>query len=424
MCSRLLLRGLVIVSLVAPAMATEPASQPVRWQPNRATQPASGAGRWHFRQLPAIWRVHPASGKALPVASVKSFGVPIPWPDVKAGWQGAGVPQGDLDAAIMADALAPLSPDRLFAFECDNPNYQLFVRGSDGRFTMQGKMETHGCWPIAHVGLLWLCGSAGLWSINYDSGQRSTAGGRLAVCQSPDGRVWCHMGDGRQPTLGAFHGPGAQLSDALDAFAFPVGSARLARAPLGDVYHWLDGEWKPMGNPADPHPGQGTASMVCGRRMLMTTRTAVWEFDGAKTRWVSLAPPTFRAFFDAKGRRVLADGCFLAVLDGDPFETGKQLLADDDKLWADLVARLDDKDFAVREKAAREVKDAYGRLVVHIALADDMPDFPPEAKLRLDIAMKEITPLREAGDVKIANLLSRMHPDLDRSKVTTRPDGL
>ncbi|MDD4891376.1 MAG: formylglycine-generating enzyme family protein [Phycisphaerae bacterium] len=198
----------------------------------------------------------------------------------------------------------------------------------------------------------------------------------------------------------------------LDTVAFSFGSSRLSVAANGDVYQWLDGEWKLMGNPADLHPGRGTASMICGQRMLMTTRTAVWEFDQEKTRWVALGPPGYRAYFDAKGRRILCNGSRVVALDGDPFETGRRLLAADERLWGDLVERLDSRDVKVRDAAKNELKKIYPRSVVQFSRAIQDSALP-DVRRQVMEAMTEITPLRERGELKVDNLLERMNPSFD-----------
>jgi hypothetical protein len=126
-----------------------------------------------------------------------------------------------------------------------------------------------------------------------------------------------------------------------------------------------------------------------------------WEYDLSSKKWIRLLDGWLPGYFDSKGRRVLEGEIF----DGDPFETAKaamQPTPDEKQRFSDLLKRLDDDSYPVRDAASRELSDSMDRLMPLIAEAVTRQDLSLEVRARLEAALKA-----NRGE---ASLFRLMHP--------------
>jgi len=115
-------------------------------------------------------------------------------------------------------------------------------------------------------------------------------------------------------------------------------------------------KWVAMLDPLGKAEVFGAAAMAWKDRILLTSRQlGVLEYDISNDRWALLhSYGGFTAFFDAAGRRILAGDEYVLAYLGDPFRPAPGEEADVEE-FDNLLARMEDESFRVREQATAEM---------------------------------------------------------------------
>ncbi len=219
-----------------------------------------------------------------------------------------------------------------------------------------------------------------------------------------------------------------------DEFAFQFAGRTLSMVPssnqysirpprlIGVVYEKRDDVWQPLPGP-DDSPLYARPGFTHGHRMLVysSTGSGLFEYDATYDKWLLLYRryAFIAASFDPAGRRLLAGSSFVLALDGDPFAidigavvAARNAAANPD----DLLRRLDDRDFAVRERASAELKKIAPTMVDWMRMIAADPDQPPEVRARVREALSGLPPPPASSKPEPPpSLYDLMHPVLGQT---------
>lgn len=217
-----------------------------------------------------------------------------------------------------------------------------------------------------------------------DNGVKQYSPKGLNLFLGPRGQLWCNteVNDyARYDPRGDTFVPDKPWDD----FSLDFGKWKLSYIPLLDgsgLWCKKNGDWAPFLTPFSPHNAKVFSDPVYKDRLLVTVQgIGALEYNATLNQWARFTDSTYRANFDARGRRILS-GLYLLVYDGDPW-AGFKPDPKEDAAFSRLLKQLDDDGWKVREETIRALAKNFDTFRDRIIDALEDPSLSLEVRTRL-----------------------------------------
>ncbi len=183
--------------------------------------------------------------------------------------------------------------------------------------------------------------------------------------------------------------------------------------------------WVPLPDPFGRSELLGNAGMIWKDRMLVRSRdVGILEYDATGDRWAPVhSSPSYDAFFDPTGRRMLVCSENILSYNGDPFKAPFVAgAAGEIAEFRKLLKLMDDRKWRVREQATQEMKKVAQKHAKRLGAALRGRQVSLEVRGRIERILRE-TGLYKGPPPNLGKgLFERMHllPELEPVPETCR----